>query len=322
LADRLLEVSIRPATLGDTLVVQRVLDDCTSRYLGRPTTVEQAAARLGEGRGVGDAVIAWSGDEPVGFGHTWFVSNEEVRAFIRVRPEWKGLGVSCLMLEALQKRASSIWEQLGANDIGPALTLTSWAADSAAAGVLTTAGFSPVRHFLQMRIDLSEALVAASFWPEDVALREFRTGDDDLGVFDAFRQCFADHWGNADPDPAEWWRENRDDPASGFDPTLWFIAEANHEMCGFAIGREIEEEEHKVGWVSLVGVLPPWRGRGIGEALLRHSLCIFQDRGLSKAALNVDVDNATGALRLYEKVGMTRRPAFTIWSKDLDRTSP
>lgn len=322
MADRRLKVSIRPATLGDTLVVQRVLDDCTSRYLGRPTTVEQAEARLGEGRGVVDAVIAWSGEEPVGFGHTWFASREEVRAFIRVRPDWKGLGVSRLMLNALQERAGRIWAELGANHVRPALTLTSWAADSSAAGLLTSAGFSPVRHFLQMRIDLSETPVTEPFWPENVALREFTTGDDDVRLFDVFRESFADHWGNADPDPAEWWRENRDDPASGFDPTLWFVAEANHEMCGFSIGREIEEEEHKVGWVSLVGVPPPWRGRGIGEALLRHSLRSFHDRGLTKAALNVDVDNATGALRLYEKVGLTRRPAFTIWSKDLDCTSP
>jgi mycothiol synthase len=321
LADRI-EVSVHPATLGDTFVVQRVLDDCTSCYLGRPTTVVQAEARLGEGRGVGDAVIAWSGEEPVGFGHTWFASREEVRAFIRVRPEWKGLGASRLMLEALEKRARSIWELLGANDIVPALTLTSWAADSSAAGALMAAGFSPVRHFLQMRIDLSETPVAAPFWPEGVALRQFATGDDDVRVFDAFRESFADHWGNADPDPAEWWRENRDDPASGFDPTLWFIAEENHETCGFSIAREIEEEQYRVGWVSLLGVPLHWRGRGIGEALLRRSLRSFHDRGLSKAALNVDVDNATGALRLYEKVGMTRRPAFTIWSKDLDRRSP
>jgi hypothetical protein len=34
-------------------------------------------------------------------------------------------------------------------------------------------------------------------------------------------------------------------------------------------------------------------------------------------ALNVDVDNATGALRLYEKAELSPVPAFTISSKAL-----
>jgi len=35
--------------------------------------------------------------------------------------------------------------------------------------------------------------------------------------------------------------------------------------------------------------------------------------------LNVDVDNTTGALRLYAKVGMEPTPAFIIWSKTLEK---
>jgi hypothetical protein len=34
--------------------------------------------------------------------------------------------------------------------------------------------------------------------------------------------------------------------------------------------------------------------------------------------LNVDVDNTTGALRLYTKIGMEPTPGFTVWSKTLD----
>jgi ribosomal protein S18 acetylase RimI-like enzyme len=66
-----------------------------------------------------------------------------------------------------------------------------------------------------------------------------------------------------------------------------------------------------------VGVRPRWRGRGIGEALLSHSLNVFRRRGLAAAALNVDAENITGALRLYRKVGMEPKPSFTIWSKPL-----
>ncbi|MBA3736666.1 MAG: GNAT family N-acetyltransferase [Actinobacteria bacterium] len=90
-------------------------------------------------------------------------------------------------------------------------------------------------------------------------------------------------------------------------------------IAGFSICRQREEDAESGGWVSLLGVRPHWRGRGLGESLLLHSLGVFKERGRRRAALNVDVDNTTGALRLYEKVGMEPVPAFTIWSKNIGK---
>jgi GNAT superfamily N-acetyltransferase len=94
---------------------------------------------------------------------------------------------------------------------------------------------------------------------------------------------------------------NRDAPNAGFDPALWIVVRG-----GGTIG----------------GLQRSWRGRGLGEALLLHSLHAFRRRGRRRAALNVDVDNTTGALRLYTKVGMEPTPAFTVWSKTLDKEDP
>jgi ribosomal protein S18 acetylase RimI-like enzyme len=88
-------------------------------------------------------------------------------------------------------------------------------------------------------------------------------------------------------------------------------------MAGFSIYRERDDDAETVGWISLLGVRPRWRGRGLGEALLVQSLNAFHSRGRRRAALNVDVDNTTGALRLCTKVGMKPTPAFTVWSKTL-----
>jgi ribosomal protein S18 acetylase RimI-like enzyme len=46
-----------------------------------------------------------------------------------------------------------------------------------------------------------------------------------------------------------------------------------------------------------------WRGRGLGEALLRRALPVFAGRGESRLELKVHADN-TSAIRLYERVGM------------------
>ena len=71
------------------------------------------------------------------------------------------------------------------------------------------------------------------------------------------------------------------------------------------------------GHVAQIGVRPKWRGLGLGYALLLASLVEFQRRGAESATLNVDAENVTGALRLYEKAGMQEQPLFTIWSKEI-----
>ncbi|OAI55838.1 hypothetical protein AYO48_02585 [Gaiella sp. SCGC AG-212-M14] len=229
-----------------------------------------------------------------------------------MRPSARGLGVSSALLSWLEQRAGAIAEDLLPEAV---LTLTHWAKDADAAPVLENAGFVPIRHFLQMRIDLSTGDLPRPSWPGGLELRCFSPGRDEAELFAAFRAAFAEHSGDAEVDEAEWWNENRDAANAGFDPTLWFVASDGTTFAGFSICREREDG----GWISLLGVRPHRRGRGLGEALLTHSLDVLRTRELGHAALNVDVDNTTGALRLYEKVGMNPVPAFTIWSKRIGK---
>ena len=145
----------------------------------------------------------------------------------------------------------------------------------------------------------------------------------ELGIIGARRkalrvEAFADHWGNTEVDETQWWGENRDEPNAGFDPALWVVVRDGGTIAGFSICRERQDAGETIGWISLLGVRPRWRGRGLGEALLVQSLNAFHSRGRRRAALNVDVENTTGALRLYTKVGMEPTPAFTVWTKTLD----
>jgi mycothiol synthase len=219
------------------------------------------------------------------------------------------------LLSWLEPRARELAGQANLDD-DVILTVTNWAKDCNAAALLERAGFSPLRHLLQMRIDLARDL-PGPVWPDGLEPRLFSSGADDGELFASFRDAFADHWGNAEVDEAEWWRENRDAPSSGFDPSLWVVVPEDETVTGFAIGREREDDGETSGWISLVGVRPRWRGRGLGEALLLYSLHEFKRRGRRRAALNVDVDNTTGALRLYTKIEMEPTPAFTVWSKAL-----
>ena len=76
-------------------------------------------------------------------------------------------------------------------------------------------------------------------------------------------------------------------------------------------------EDAEMGWVGTLGVRRPWRKRGLGLALLRHSFNEFYRRDKRKVGLGVDAQNLTGALRLYESAGMHIDLAHDFYEKEL-----
>ncbi len=50
-----------------------------------------------------------------------------------------------------------------------------------------------------------------------------------------------------------------------------------------------------------IAILKPYRGAGIGKALMRGMLALLKERGYARASLSVQRDN--DAVHLYEKVG-------------------
>lgn len=63
------------------------------------------------------------------------------------------------------------------------------------------------------------------------------------------------------------------------------------------------------GHISDLLVVPAWRGRGIGKALLRGAEAAIADRGLRDATLDVEASNAI-ALHLYLSSGYQRQRAI------------
>jgi ribosomal protein S18 acetylase RimI-like enzyme len=90
---------------------------------------------------------------------------------------------------------------------------------------------------------------------------------------------------------------------NGFDPSLWFLAEAGDELAGIAMTR-VSDNEQGLAWVRILGVLPKFRQRGLAQALLRHTFAEYARRGLDRVGLGVDAENPTGAVRVYERAGM------------------
>ena len=69
------------------------------------------------------------------------------------------------------------------------------------------------------------------------------------------------------------------------------------------------------GWIQQLATKATHRHRGIARALLHRAFALYRQRGKMVAELNTD--SRTGALGLYEKVGMRVRSSYTNYIKEL-----
>ena len=173
------------------------------------------------------------------------------------------------------------------------------------------AGYRRVRHSFRMRIDL-EPDQPAPVWPDGFSVRTMRDGEE-RRVYEAQMASFADTWMFA-PDPYESWVHWMVEEPS-FDRSLWFLAEQDRELAGIVLSRA-PENEPGLGWVRILGVLPEYRHRGLGQALLKHTFAEFQSRGFQAVGLGVDAENPTGAVRVYERAGMHVERMYLMFERE------
>lgn len=127
-------------------------------------------------------------------------------------------------------------------------------------------------------------------------------------IWNADMEAFRDH-----PEPAT---RVEEDFVGWFstpylDTSLYQVAWDGDEVAGSVMTSINADENARLGvrraWLDHVSVRRPWRGRGLAASLIASTLWILRERGIDEAALGVDAENPTGALRLYEKLGFQRR---------------
>jgi ribosomal protein S18 acetylase RimI-like enzyme len=100
-------------------------------------------------------------------------------------------------------------------------------------------------------------------------------------------------------------------------PTSWLTIDAARELVARATVLRLIEDTASArivgflqlrdavdgaGYVSDVAVHPEYQRRGLGEGAMRWALAWFRERGLGRAQLTVNTDNAP-AIALYRKLG-------------------
>jgi GNAT superfamily N-acetyltransferase len=124
----------------------------------------------------------------------------------------------------------------------------------------------------------------------EVKFRSFRT-EIDAQVF----PCLGDRFGCQ-----RLMREIRRKP--GFLAGATWLVAGSDGYCGTIQG---VMDRGPIGAIQNVGVVPVYRGLGLGRALVRQALEGFYRAGLRRAYLEVTAENS-GAVRLYRAVGFRR----------------
>jgi ribosomal protein S18 acetylase RimI-like enzyme len=180
------------------------------------------------------------------------------------------------------------------------------------ADIVAARGYEKRRESLTMEIEFDEPPQDGDFG--SLELRTYREPDRDA-VIAALNDAFSE-----DPVFDEVTPERFDARFTGrhdFDPTLWFLAWDGDELAGFALDFPDLGADTELGHINWLGVRKPWRRRGLAEALLRRSFAELHTRGKSRVGLGVDARNVTGALRVYERVGMHATRRYGVWQKEL-----
>ena len=171
-----------------------------------------------------------------------------------------------------------------------------------------------IRHSLEMRLELDADDLPDPQWPEGIRVRAFDPAEDEQAAYETSMEAFEDHWEFV-REPFDEWRglivvTRALTPRSGF-------CEDGGQIAGCCLGGVHSTGDRSFGYVFSLAVRRPWRKRGLGLALLHDAFREFHNRGMTRAGLEVDAENLTGAVRLYERADMHIVKRQDIYEKAL-----
>lgn len=253
-----------------------------------------------------------------GYIEVWTTSPVPVHPWVwgRVDPDYEDMGVGTYLMQWAEQRALQALPRVS-EELRFAPRVGTMREANKPKKLFEDMGYKHIRSSYHMLIEM-DAPVPEPVFPEGITLRPYKPGVDTAAVYQAVEESFQDHFGFV-PEPFEegvkrfqhFWE------AEGFDPTLFYVAVDGEQIAGINLCRPHSYDDAEMGWVGTLGVLRPWRKRGLGLALLRHSFNEFYHRGKRKVGLGVDAQNLTGALHLYESAGMHVQQAFDLYEKEL-----
>lgn len=224
------------------------------------------------------------------------------RAEAHVHPEHRGRGIGAALLRWTWDVARARGGALVGQTIPESL--------SDAVALFLRHGYE--RQHTSWVLELPEgAAIPAVPMPAGVRIRKFEPGRDERAAYQVIEDAFNE-WPGRDPSSFEDWAAGTL-RRPGFEPWQLQLAEEG----GRVIGACSVVVSGAVGWVQQIAVERAARGRGLGQALLGVAFTEARARGARRGELSTD--SRTGALGLYQHVGMRVKRTYVHWAKPLPR---
>jgi GNAT superfamily N-acetyltransferase len=222
------------------------------------------------------------------------------RAEALVHPQHRGEGIG----SALMRWTWEIARREGRARVGQTISDN----ETAAEALFRANGYEYGHTSWILRVEL-EARPSPVILPAGYRFRPYRPGKDDREVYTLIDSAF-DEWRGLSSESMgfENWVASTlyKVPAE-----LVVLIGSGSSTVGAAIGYDYGEDVE--GWIEQVAVEKAHRGQGLGRALLQESFRRFWELG--RRQCGVSTDSRTGALGLYEHVGMSVRRSYTRWMK-------
>jgi GNAT superfamily N-acetyltransferase len=287
----------RPITTDDLDAVVAMVNACELHDSGE-LMLERADLLADAGVEGFDPEADWlcvaDGDRLV----AWALLDEHRRATADVLPDVRGRGIGTWLRRWSEARASELR--------APRVHQTIDDRRTDVVQLLTAAGYEPGGTSWVLRMDHPERPGPPTV-PEGIELRAFQPPDEDEAL-EMFERAFSE-FEDREPSPASTWR-SMVTRREGFEPEDLVLAVADGRIVGGAFLIDAEEI-----WIDKLAVAREHRHRGTARALLQTAFARSFDRGYTWTSLSTD--SRTGALSLYERVGMTIHRSFTRFALDL-----
>jgi len=243
-----------------------------------------------------ESIGIWSGDRLVAAGEVF----KGRRADAGVHPEHRGRGLGTWLAG---------WVEDCARAQGSTLVGQTVPGGSSAEEFLRARGYR--EGWTSWVLALPEgASIEPQPLPHGYALRDFVGGEDGRAAFQLIEDAFSE-WPDRQPSTYDDWAP-RGPLRPGFEPwQIRFITDAQGTDTGVCYTILAGD----TGYVDAIAVRADGRGLGLGRALLADAFARAREHGASVSELSTD--SRTGALGLYEHVGMEVTQTWRHWMTDL-----
>ncbi|HUH16928.1 MAG TPA: GNAT family N-acetyltransferase [Methylomirabilota bacterium] len=254
----------------------------------------------------------------------WVDATDGVREYRgrgAVDPGWRRRGIGRALAEDGERRALAL-AAAHETDRPRVFGVFTEGCNAGANALVEAMGYRAVRWFFDMeRTGLDRDLPEIRPLAEGIEVRPV-TADHLRAIWQADIEAFRDHWGGHD-ESEESFQRHLDSPE--FDPSLWVVAWDGDEVVAGSLNSIYAQENEAIGrrrgWLDNVFTRRAWRKRGIAGGLIARSLHVLAQRGMDTAALGVDADNPSGALRLYESYGFAVTERGQAWRRPMEEAS-